>query len=196
MISVSEHNLKLNPSLFNNDYSHDKIISLCQDYQLEMLKDITTRPTLLWRILSSEFLKDIIHAFDKVANNMNNLKNDRVKFYLDSGHDTNLLPLLRALGIDYPKPIPFGSSLFFELHEDDINSELFVKVYLNDLELDVNVLEQIDLSPQEVIPKDTKLNNLPTEEDGYDEPDKDSSLYYYLKRFLLRRVLAEDVDTY
>lgn len=197
-MSIVQHDLKLNPSLFNNDYSHDKIISLCQNYQLKGLKEMSTRSPLLWRILSSDFLKDIIHAFDEVGWDAGNLKKDRVLYYFDSGHDTNLLPVLRALGTDLQQPVPFASSLFFELHEDDINSELFVKVYFNDIEIDVNILEQNDLSSSQPSDEETteKLVMKSEESEEYDEPDEDSSIYYNFKRFVLRRVLSEDVESY
>lgn len=171
LISVTEHHLKLNPSLFNNDYSHDRIISLCKEFELNHIKDATTRSTMLWRLLSSEFLKDIIHAFDEVAKNIDHLQSDRILYYFDSGHDVNLIPILRALGTDYPNHIPFATSLFFELHEDDINSELFVKVFLDDLELDINVQDQLD---SQDLSEEMEIESLVTEgqeNQSLDEPD-------------------------
>mmetsp|Transcript_6933 Transcript_6933/g.6095 ORF Transcript_6933/g.6095 Transcript_6933/m.6095 type:complete len:170 (+) Transcript_6933:751-1260(+) len=166
------------------------------------LKEYSTKTTVLWRLQSSELLKDIIHAFDDTIDNHNNdhesSASDRIVYYFDSGHDTNLLALLRALGIDQLEHLPFSSSLFFELHEDDINQKFFVKVFLNDKELDMNVFEDnsiLEDNSSDPPQKELEMNSF-LKEPKIDEPDQDSSYYFYLKRYLLRRVLTEDVESY
>lgn len=118
---------------------------------------------------------------------------------MDSAHDLNLLSLLAVIGTEYNKTIEFASSLLFELHEDDITSQYFVKVFLDDIELDINVLDHMgdkkDTDSGEMDDANGYLNNT-TSKIFIEQPDTDSSLYYYLKRYLLRRVLTEDVENY
>ena len=56
-----------------------------------------------------------------------------VKLNLYSGHDTTLLPLLSALGIDISNWPPYASNIIFELYRKNVSgkSEYFVKVLYN-----------------------------------------------------------------
>lgn len=190
MICADGHNLKFKDHLFDKDYSKDKLLGICKQYELESLGQLAAKSTLIWQLYASELMKKIIKTFDNVANNQDNLQTKRTLFYFDSCHDTNILALMKVLGIDYPNIIPFASSLFFELHEDDLSNKLFVKVYFNNEELDINVIEHPEATNALIANvTDTKLLKS-------DEPDQDSSFYFYLKRFLHRRVLSEPVDTY
>ena len=59
--------------------------------------------------LLKEFLKNMQLSIDKSS---------PVKLRLFSGHDTTLMPLLRALGLEESFWTPFGASIILELYED------------------------------------------------------------------------------
>jgi hypothetical protein len=103
---------------------------------------------------------------------------------------------MAILGIEYDKILPPSASLFFELHEDDITQKLFTKIFLDNDELEIVLADK--LKPQEkdqiALPKYSVERAL--ENESLDEADIDSSFYNYLKRYLLRRVLSEEVSEY
>jgi hypothetical protein len=146
-------------------------------------------------------LKSIILAFDDVAKDQDDLPAGRTLFYFDSGHDTNILPLMKAIEIDYPYLLPFNTSLFFELHEDDVNKKLFVKVFLDDIELDIHkldraVVKENNINQSKQDSETSKAKFLAKSNPEIDEPNHESSFYFYLKRNLMRRMLSENVESY
>lgn len=154
---------------------------------------------MVWQFYASKLMKDIIKAFDQaVKDNDRPLGSDnypRILYYYDSCHDTNILALMAVLGIEYNDIIDFSASLFFELHEDDLNEELFVKVFLDEEELDIILTDKLEKQA----PNERAANIHPQHGSvtpKIDQIDKNSSSYNYLKRYLLRRVLSEDIDTY
>lgn len=191
---MQEHNLKLNRKIFNDTASNQKLFKTCKEYARLDAVQFSNKSRLVWQFVASEQVKDILKAFDEVADAQRGAHKDRgTIFYFDSCHDINLLALMSALGIDYPDIIRFGSSLFFELHEDDVSQKLFVKVFLDEIELDINVVDHCD---GREAPTGTHLHPLAGNTDGLDEADEDSSIYYYLKRYLLRRVFNENVASF
>ena len=72
-------------------------------------------------ILIEEIYKNIKHFIDGTSNN---------RFYHYSAHDITVAPMLHLLGSFNNKVVPFGSTIIFELHQqNDGQKNHFVKIY-------------------------------------------------------------------
>jgi hypothetical protein len=103
---------------------------------------------------------------------------------------------MAILGIEYDKILPPSASLFFELHEDDITQKLFTKIYLDNDELEIVLADKLKPQEKDQITHPKHSVERALENESLDEADIDSSFYNYLKRYLLRRVLSEEVSEY
>lgn len=78
--------------------------------------------TLIQKVRSGNLIEELytnmIHAINGTST---------TKFYVYSGHDKTLASLMSLLGIFNNQLVPFGSVLFFELHE--INQSHIIRIY-------------------------------------------------------------------
>ena len=194
IISINEHNLDVNEYIFETSKVSGEILDICIDFKYTNSKVKAAKTLLYSKFIATKVVKDVIRAFDRAIEDIQENKTSNPLFYFDSLHDSNLIAIINLLGIDYTSFLPFATSLFFELREDDVNGKMFVRVYLDEEELDVNIMARSDRSDNtnEQHHKHPKYY----QKQLYDEPDQESSYYYYLKRYLLRRVFTEDVESY
>lgn len=186
-----EHELELNRTIFSNTNQTRNLYNSWMELKYSELKARTSKSPIYSRFTASELIKDIIHSFDK------RIQNNKTKFFFDSCHDDQIFAIMYILGIDYGTTIPFAASLFIELHEDDINGKKFVKVYIDGEELDINLMSHYHIGFTNQDDKDSVMpKNFQNKGQNIDEPDEDSSFYYYLKRYLLRKVFAESPLVY
>jgi hypothetical protein len=196
---AKSHLLEFDLIIFEEPHTEEKIFQTWREYNSLNLKDVWYQNSMVWQLYASKLMKDIIRALDQAVKDNDKTKNSdnysRILYYYDSWHDTNILALIAVLGIEYNDIIDFSSSLFFELHQDDLNEELFVKVFLDDEELDIILTDKLEkhllnVKGRSIHPQHSSLVPM------IDQIDRNSSSYNYLKRYLLRRVLSEEVDTY
>ena len=130
----------------------------------------------------------------------------------------NIVSLLKALGVNTSYNIPDASSLFFELHEDEISRKDFIKVYIDNNELDISNKERKGdmkiYKPFAQVYDDKNFKNnethlsgnhqfkLPSSElkdlgdNKYDEPDDDSLRYDYFKRSMTSKIIAQSIPSF
>ena len=191
---MNEHKLQLNENIFGNTKVLGKILDTCIEYQYTENQAKYAKTLIQSKFLGSELIKNILNAFDTSVNDVKENKTRNPLFYYYSLHDENLIAVMNLLGIDYGTIIPFASSLFFELREDDTDGKLFVRVYFDDIQLDINVMARENLDSHDNKPpaKSSKYyQNQP-----YDQIDEESSYYSSIKDYLLNRIFIEDVSSY
>ena len=102
-------------------------------------------------------------------------------YYFDSCHESNILSIMSHLGNNEKFTLKFGSSLFFELHEDDTTHKLFMKIFLDEAQLSLhqNALYLNFGKEDQIInlPKSTFIPLAPADETN----DKSCSLNYFRK---------------
>jgi hypothetical protein len=64
-----------------------------------------------------------------MKNKIDGKTDEELKLFLYSTHDSMLAVLMHALNVYNNELIPFSASLLFELHQNEINSNYFVRIY-------------------------------------------------------------------
>ena len=192
LVAIEEHNLNVRNEISDTKISGE-ILDICIDYVYVLQKARTTKNLMYSKFVASQLTRDIINAFDNAMDDLKTNTTNHPIFYFDSWHDDNIIAVLNLFGINYQTIIPFAGSLFIELHEDDSSGTIFVKLYFDEEELDINIMAHSDYKDNNVVHHSHSKSYTPQ---LFDEPDKDSSYYYYLKRYLLRRVFVENVTSY
>ncbi|MBF0543947.1 MAG: histidine-type phosphatase [Candidatus Riflebacteria bacterium] len=82
------------------------------------------KPKVIGNFIGSEFLFKLKDEMERVLNGK-----QEYKFFLYSGHDTSILPVMSALGVPLDMNPPYASHIDFELYID--NGKHFVKVMFN-----------------------------------------------------------------
>lgn len=78
------------------------------------------------RLAGSQLLTDVLYYFNEA------LTKPKKKFVFYSGHDTTILNILFALGLNSTSDPPFASTLVFELYKDD-RAAIYAQLLYNDV---------------------------------------------------------------
>lgn len=97
----------------------------CQNFVSSKMFYIAWGDDFLWQIGSKVFYADLISAMNKTIHG-----EKQAKMQLHFSHDYMVAIVLNGLGKLFKDPIPFASTVFFELHK--INSNYFVRTIFND----------------------------------------------------------------
>ncbi|KAG8196645.1 hypothetical protein JTE90_006555 [Oedothorax gibbosus] len=123
--------VKFHDTVFTEKYHCLNVSEWIEPYwdELTALTDLTfhmmTNTTVLQRLRSGPILEKMLENMDnKIAG-----KDDHLKVYMYSTHDSNIAFLLNALGV-YELPPPFSACLLVELHET-LNRPAVRLLYLN-----------------------------------------------------------------
>ena len=93
----------------------------------------------------------------------NKANDQKLKFALFSGHDINILPMLKLLEYDLKEMLPFASVFLIELYQqtDDPQGDIanyYVQLYLNNVQLELKKETKISLSKFKEFLTDSSLS--------------------------------------
>lgn len=107
------------------DVFDDKWVQRVNLLYVDLKNYVEYQPDYLARYSGSEFLNHIMKQFDHKI-----LEFSKTKGFVYSAHDSTIMNLFAALGLQMTQQPPFASTLIFELHK--VNNEFIVVVIYND----------------------------------------------------------------
>ena len=182
--SLYAHHIKFK-SNFN---SIEEIVDLWIKYSYEKRRHITAGNEIISLLYWNEQLKYILNAINTAASQYQLGTNIDPIFYFDSCHDSNIYAIMIHIGNKERVPTKFGSSLFFELHEDDLTHKLYVKIYFDNDQLPIHRKEiylNIGLEDSQIEKSKSSFNPINSKNVN---DSKSSSLEYFNK--LIRSIVV------
>jgi hypothetical protein len=121
---------------YNRGYKWSDMKVWSKDYEKEVFDKLLPIAKFLWiveydnRLIERTRAGNLIHELVKnMKNKIHRKSTKNYKLFLYSTHDTMLAVLMHALNVFNNEFIPFSASLLFELHQNELNNNYFVRIY-------------------------------------------------------------------